>query len=80
MTGHTVFALGFARVFELCFWVGSFNELSNAAGSRFPGYLVLASQIGHLVIMADFFYYYFKSLSKGVPMELPTSANYNSLV
>ena len=73
LIGHTVFALGFARVFELIFWVGSFKELSDWSGSRIPGYIVLLSQLGHLLVMADFFYYYFMSLSKGLPMELPTT-------
>jgi hypothetical protein len=35
LIGHTVFALGFARVFELIFWLGSFKELSDHAGSRY---------------------------------------------
>lgn len=73
LIGHTVFALGFARIFELVFWLGSFKELSDWNGSRIPGYIVLISQLGHLLVMADFFYYYFKSLSRGVPMELPTT-------
>ena len=68
LTGHTVFALAFARVFELIFWAGSFTELKG-----FSGYLVLLSQLTHLAIMADFFYYYFLSVSKGLPMELPTT-------
>ena len=66
LTGHTVFALAFARVFELIFWAGSFKELKG-----FSGYLILLSQLVHLAIMGDFFYYYFVSISKGVPMELP---------
>ena len=69
--GHTVFALSFSRVFELIFWLYSFKELSNYAGSMASGYLVLFTQFGQLVIMGDFFYYYFKSLSRGLPMELP---------
>lgn len=73
LIGHTVFALGFARVFELIFWVGSFKELSDWSGSRLPGYIVLLSQLGHLLVMADFFFYYGMSLSKGQPMELPTA-------
>ena len=73
LIGHTVFALGFSRVFELIFWLGSFRELADTAGSRLPGYIVLISQLGHLVVMADFFYYYFKSLSQGLPMALPTT-------
>ncbi|KAJ1437442.1 ER lumen protein retaining receptor-domain-containing protein [Ochromonadaceae sp. CCMP2298] len=78
LIGHTVFALGFARVFELIFWLGSFKELSDHAGSRLPGYIVLISQLGHLLVMADFFFYYFMSISKGQPMELPTA--YSGLV
>lgn len=69
--GHTIFALSFSRVFEIFFWVYSFKELANHAGSRASGYLVLVTQVGQLVIMGDFFYYYFKSISKGSPMELP---------
>ena len=71
--GHTVFALGAARIFELIFWLGSFKELSDLSGSRIPGYIVLISQLGHLLLLADFFYYYFKSISKGLPMELPST-------
>lgn len=73
LIGHTVFALGSARIFELIFWLGSFKELADSNGSRLPGYIVLFSQIGHLVMLADFFYYYFKSISRGLPMELPTT-------
>ena len=73
MIGHTTFALGFSRVFELIFWVGSFGELANESGGKAPGYIVLLSQLAHLVIMGDFFYYYFISISKGAPMELPQS-------
>ena len=32
LIGHTVFALGFARIFELFFWLGSFKELADASG------------------------------------------------
>lgn len=73
LLGHTVFALSAARIFEFIFWLGSFKELSDHAGSRLPGYLVLFSQILHLGLMGDFFYYYFKSITRGLPMELPTS-------
>jgi len=72
---HTTFAIGFSRIFELFFWIGSFHELSNSTG-KFPGYIILLSQFTQLVIMGDFFYYYFQSVSTGGPMELPT---YNSM-
>eukprot|EP01035_Chromulina_nebulosa_P019201 gene19201-25051_t len=74
LIGHTVFALGFSRVFELVFWLASFRELADLNGSRLPGYIVLISQLGQVVIMGDFFYYYFKSISKGLPMQLPTTS------
>lgn len=73
LIGHTMFALGFSRIFELIFWVASFRELTHTNGSQLPGYVVLLSQVGHMLIMGDFFYYYFKSVSKGLPMELPTA-------
>ena len=76
LIGHTVFSLGFSRVFELIFWLGSFKELADSSGSRLPGYVVLVSQFGHLAIMGDFFYYYFQSIRKGAfalspPLALP---------
>lgn len=74
LIGHTIFALGFSRIFELLFWLGSFKELADHAGGKLPGYIVLISQAGHLIVMGDFFYYYLKSMSSGLPMELPTSS------
>lgn len=75
LLGHTVFATTFARLFELIFWVGSFKELStHHTGSTVSSYLVLLSQIAHLAIMGDFFYYYFVSISQGKDVEIkPTS-------
>lgn len=76
--GHTVFALGFSRLFEFIFWATSFRELM-IHGNSYAGWLVMLSQIVHLAIMGDFFYYYFKSISSGSPMELPAT-NYSALV
>jgi len=73
LIGHTMFALGFSRIGELVFWLSSFTELADQSGGSMPGYVVLFSQIIHLIVMADYFYYYFRSMSKGVPMELPNS-------
>lgn len=78
LIGHTMFTLSFSRLFELIFWLGSFKELSDISGGRLPGYIVLLSQLGQLLLMSDFFFYYFKSISRGLPMELPTS--YSSIV
>jgi len=71
LLGHTVFALGFSRVFELIFWCASYKELTDHLGSRTSGWIVLAAQIAHIIIMGDFFFYYGKSVSTGAPMELP---------
>jgi hypothetical protein len=73
--GHTVFAVAFSRIFELCFWIGSFKELStHHLGSTVASYLTLLSQICQLAIMGDFFYYYFISLTQGKDVEIkPTS-------
>jgi ER lumen protein retaining receptor len=71
LIGHTVFALGFSRLFELIFWFGSFLELEDNFGSNVPGFIVLLSQLGHVTIMGDFFYYYFKAIQKGLPIQIP---------
>jgi hypothetical protein len=31
-----------------------------------------------LILLGDFFYYYFKSISRGLPMELPTTYSHDS--
>lgn len=72
LISHMVFALGISRLFELTFWLTSYTELTHHSGSTVAGYLVLLAQLGHLGVMGDFFYYYFKSVTEGKPMELPT--------
>lgn len=69
---HFVFALGFSRVSELIFWIFSYKELSSTSTSSYVGPLVVFTQIVHLLIMGDFFYYYVRSIRKGGAMELPT--------
>jgi len=73
-TAHYIFALGFGRVLQLLFWVFSYHELAEASHGGFAGVLVMLSQIVGAVLMADFFYYYAKSQSKGEPMILPNAA------
>jgi len=77
LIGHFVAALGFSRIVEMAFWMSSFTELSDRYGNRHVGFLVLATQVIHLIIMGDFFYFYLYSLKRGLPMQLPS---YNSLV
>mmetsp|Transcript_29519 Transcript_29519/g.95169 ORF Transcript_29519/g.95169 Transcript_29519/m.95169 type:complete len:291 (-) Transcript_29519:178-1050(-) len=72
LIGHFVAALGFSRLVEMAFWMSSFTELSDRNGSRSVGGLVLGCQVVHLIIMADFFYFYITSLKRGIPMQLPS--------
>jgi len=72
LVSHCVFALGFARVIEMAFWLWSFHELADHTGSRLVGYIVLLAQFIHVALMGDFFYFYFQSIKKGTPLQLPT--------
>ena len=54
-------------------WSGNgTHEMAN--GNRYVGVLVLATQMVHLVIMGDFFYFYLRSVGRGMPIQLPTAA------
>ena len=64
LVSHSVFALGFARVVEMAFWMSSFHELTSHSGSKLVGYVVLIAQFAHVALMGDFFYFYFVSLQK----------------
>lgn len=55
---HSTFALGLARVLDMIFWMYSYKELTNHAGSKSVGMFVLLTQFVHIIIMGDFFYYY----------------------
>ena len=55
---HSTFALGLARILDMVFWMFSYKELTNHAGSQSVGMFVLFAQFVHIVIMGDFFYYY----------------------
>jgi len=71
LTAHFVAALGFGRLMEFLFWIYSYHELANSAGSRLPGYLALLSQFVQLVLMVDFFWYYFMAVRNATPLVLP---------
>jgi len=72
LTAHFVFALGFGRIMELLFWVYSYHELADSSGSRLPGYLAVFSQIVQLIMMLDFFWYYFQAVKNATPLVLPS--------
>jgi hypothetical protein len=74
LTAHFVAALGFGRLMEFCFWIYSYHELANHAGSRLPGYLALIAQFVQLVLMVDFFWYYYMAVKNATPLVLPQHA------
>jgi ER lumen protein retaining receptor len=74
LTAHFVAALGFGRLMEFCFWIYSYHELASSAGSKIPGYLALFSQVVQLVLMVDFFWYYFHAVKNSAPLVLPQSS------
>lgn len=74
LTAHFVAALGFGRVMEFMFWVYSYHELATSAGSKLPGYLALLSQFMQLVLMLDFFWYYYQAVKNATPLVLPSTS------
>lgn len=72
LTAHFVAALGFGRVMEFFFWIYSYHELANSSGSRLPGYLALFAQFVQLVLMLDFFWYYYLAVKNATPLVLPS--------
>lgn len=72
LTAHFVAALGFGRCMEFFFWIYSYHELANSAGSKLPGYLALFAQFVQLVLMVDFFWYYYVAVKNATPLVLPS--------
>jgi len=72
LTAHFVFALGFGRVMEFLFWIYSYHELADASGSKLPGYLALFSLAVQIIMMLDFFWYYYLAVKNATPLVLPS--------
>lgn len=72
LTAHFVAALGFGRVMEFLFWIYSHHELATSTGSVLPGYLALISQFMQLLLMLDFFWYYYLAVKNATPLVLPS--------
>ncbi|RLN47559.1 hypothetical protein BBJ29_007244 [Phytophthora kernoviae] len=75
---HFVYALAFGSFLHLVFWFSSYHELGEKDAGQHVGYMVIFVQIGHMLMMADFLYYYFKSMKEGGPMMLPTHGAYQA--
>ena len=76
-TSHFVATQAISRVLFITFWVFTYAELNTDRAmsllSEYVGYWFMISQVIHLLIMADFMYYYVKALLHGSDtIELPT--------
>lgn len=63
---HFVYALAFGSFLHLVFWFSSYHELGEKDAGQHVGYTVIFVQIGHMLMMADFLYYYFKRYARFV--------------
>ena len=66
-TSHYVALCGLSRLFSLIFWWDTYDELKNRDTffGNYVGYFIIGAQIMQLLIMADYYYLYFKSILKG---------------
>lgn len=70
-TSHFVALQGLSRLFSLLFWYDTYAELNETQTNSYSllqeycGYMVIASQVIQLILMCDYYYFYFKSLWKG---------------
>lgn len=72
LTAHFVAALGVGRIFEFTFWLYSYHELAHKNGSNYAGYLALISQFCQILLMCDFFWYYYVAVKNATPLVLPS--------
>lgn len=63
---HFVYALAFGSFLHLVFWFSSYHELGEKDAGQHVGYAVIFVQIGHMLMMADFLYYYFKRYAQRI--------------
>jgi len=66
-TSHYVALCGLSRLFSLIFWYDTYEELvtDDVFSGQYIGYFIIGAQIVQLIIMADYYYLYFKSILKG---------------
>jgi len=70
-TSHFVALQGLSRLLSLIFWYDTYSELNETQENSYSllqeycGYMIIASQVIQLVILCDYYYFYFKSLWKG---------------
>jgi ER lumen protein retaining receptor len=70
-TSHFVALQGLSRLFSLLFWYDTYQELNDEQEGSYSlfheycGYFIIFSQVTQLILMCDYYYFYFKSLWKG---------------
>ena len=66
-TSHYVALCGLSRLFSLIFWWDTYEELisDDLYFGKYIVYFIIGAQILQLIIMADYYYLYFKSILKG---------------
>lgn len=75
-TSHYVSLQGLHRLLTLIFWYYTYDELNEESEDSYSffhtytGYALILSQLIQLILMLDFYYYYFKSLFKGEKMSI----------
>jgi ER lumen protein retaining receptor len=69
-TSHYVALQGLSRLFSLVFWYDTFTELNEYSSEglslmqSYTGYFVMLSQVIQLLLMIEYYWYYFKSIWK----------------
>jgi len=63
LTGHYLAAQGISKILNLCFWASSYKELIVAGSSAWSSGSIVAAYGIQVLVLGDFLYYYFKSMS-----------------
>jgi hypothetical protein len=75
-TSHYVSLQGLNRLLTLVFWYYTYEELneenedSYSFFHTYTGYFLIFSQVIQLLLMVEFYYFYFKSWFKGEKMSI----------
>ena len=71
-TANFVFFTACGRLMHFVFWLSSYHELNDKYAStvsgRYPGHLVVLSQVVNLLLMGDYVYYYLVSAKNQKPV------------
>lgn len=72
-----VFSVAMGRALHFVFWLSSYHELNDKYtdeyAKKYPGHLVVLSQIVNLLLMCDYIYYYMVSARSGQHFVLPST-------